>query len=60
MNKTELAQKYFSDNYLCSQAVFAAFATQYGLTEEQALKVAATFGSGMCKERLALPVTSGI
>lgn len=49
MDKVELANQYFSENFLCSQAVLAAYAQELGLTEEQALKVSAGFGSGMCK-----------
>ena len=48
-NHKEKALQYFSDKYLCSQAVAAAFATECGITEEQALKVGACFGSGMRK-----------
>ncbi len=49
MNHVELAKKYFDQKYHCSQAVLAAFAEELGLTEEQALKLGACFGGGMCK-----------
>ena len=49
MNHVELAKKYFEQKYHCSQAVLAAFAEELGLTEEQALKLGACFGGGMCK-----------
>ena len=49
MNYIELAKKYFEQKYHCSQAVLAAFAEELGLTEEQALKLGACFGGGMCK-----------
>lgn len=60
MNNIELANKYFAEKYLCSQAVFAAFATQYGLTEEQALKIGACFGTGMCKGEVCGAVTGAL
>ncbi len=49
MTHEEKANQYFSDKFHCSQAVLAAFADELGLTEEQALKLGACFGSGMRK-----------
>ena len=49
MGKTETALKYFADKFHCSQAVLAAYASELGLTEEQALKLGACFGSGFRK-----------
>ena len=43
------ATELYNRQYLCSQAVFAAFSEELGLSEEQALKIGACFGSGMCK-----------
>lgn len=43
------ANELFSKKFHCSQAVFAAFAEELGLTEKQALKIGACFGSGMRK-----------
>lgn len=60
MNNIELAKKYFKEKYLCSQAVFAAFAVQYGLPEKQALKIAACFGSGMCSGEVCGAVTGAL
>lgn len=37
--------------------LFAAFSTQFGLTEKQALKIGACFGSGMCKGEVCGVVT---
>ena len=45
----EKANDLFDRKFHCSQAVFAAFAEELGLTEEQALKIGACFGSGMRK-----------
>lgn len=49
MTHKDKALKYFSDKFHCSQAVLAAYAEELGLTEEQALKVAYCFNSGMRK-----------
>ena len=38
----------------CSQAVFATFSEELGLTEEQALKIGGCLGSGMRKSEVAL------
>lgn len=38
MTNIEKANDLFSRKFHCSQAVFAAFAEELGLTEEQALK----------------------
>lgn len=49
MTHKEKALDYFSRKFHCSQAVLAAFAEECGITEEQALKLGACFGSGMRK-----------
>ena len=49
MTHVEKANDLFAKKFHCSQAVFAAFAEELGLTEEQALKIGACFGSGMRK-----------
>ena len=49
MTHKEKALQYFSDKFHCSQAVLAAFAPELGITEEQALKLGACFGTGMRK-----------
>ena len=49
MTHIEKANSLFERKFHCSQAVFAAFSEELGLTEEQALKIGACFGSGMRK-----------
>lgn len=49
MNSIEDAVQLFEKGYVCSQAVFAAFSEDFGLSKEQALKIGACFGSGMRK-----------
>jgi len=40
---------HFSGGYNCAQSVFMALASQYGLDEETAVRVATGFGSGMAR-----------
>lgn len=47
MTHIEKADELFKSKFHCSQAVFAAFAQELGITEQQALKIGACFGSGM-------------
>lgn len=49
MDYIKEAVDLFSQKYVCSQAVFAAFSPDLGLDKEQALKIGACFGSGMRK-----------
>lgn len=47
MEKTEIAAELFRQNFNCAQSVFAAFAEDYGLSREQALKIAGGLGGGV-------------
>lgn len=47
MTKGEQAKKYYEGGYNCAQSVIAAFAGDYGMSLEQALKIAGSFGGGM-------------
>lgn len=49
MTHEEKALAYLGDKFHCSQSVFAAYACELGLTEEQALKIGYCFNSGMRK-----------
>lgn len=49
MDNVMKAVQYYENGYMCSQAVFAAFAEQFGITEKQALQIGACFGGGMNK-----------
>ena len=49
MDQVTKAVQYFEKGYMCSQAVFAAFAEEFGITEKQALQIGACFGGGMNK-----------
>lgn len=45
------AVEFFKSGYNCSQSVVAAFADLYGFTEEQALRMSASFGGGIGRMR---------
>ena len=48
MNHVEKARELFVDkHYHCSQAVFATYASELGIPEEQALKIGGCFAGGM-------------
>ena len=49
MNSIEEAVQLFESGYVCSQAVFAAFSEDFGISKDHALKIGACFGSGMRK-----------
>ena len=54
MNKEERiarAVEYFHQGFNCAQSVCAAFADLYGFTEEQAMRMAASFGGGIGRMR---------
>jgi len=45
----ESAVTVFGQSFNCSQAVFSAFASQFGLDKDTALKLASPFGGGMAR-----------
>ncbi|MBO4735606.1 MAG: C_GCAxxG_C_C family protein [Paludibacteraceae bacterium] len=49
--RIEKAVALFNSGFNCSQSVVAAFADMYGFTEEQALRMSASFGAGMGRMR---------
>nr|WP_320058678.1 C-GCAxxG-C-C family protein [uncultured Bacteroides sp.] len=50
-NRVERANELFKSGYNCSQSVVVAFADMYGFTEEQALRMSASFGGGIGRMR---------
>jgi len=54
------AVQLFEEGYNCSQSVFAAFAERYGISREQALRLAASFGGGMGRMREVCGAVSGM
>ena len=49
MSKAECALSSFRQGFSCSQAVAAAFAADYGLDREAALRLAQGFGGGIAR-----------
>src|SRR4030066_960128 len=47
MSDVEKAGACFNEGFMCSQAVLSAYAEQFGLDHEAALRVSAAFGGGM-------------
>ena len=59
-DRVEKAYGLFMKGYNCAQAVTAAFADLYGITEKQALLLSASFGGGMGRMRLTCGTVSGM
>lgn len=54
------ATELFKSGYNCSQSVVAAFADMYGYTEEQALRMSASFGGGIGRMRQTCGAACGM
>lgn len=57
--RTDKAVELFKSGFNCSQAVFAAFAGEFGMDEETALKVSAGLGGGVGRSREVCGAVSG-
>lgn len=60
MNSIDDAVQLFENGYVCSQAVFAAFSEDFGLSKDMALKIGACFGSGMRKAEVCGACTGAL
>jgi C_GCAxxG_C_C family probable redox protein len=49
-NPTQTAQDRFAQSFNCSQSVFSAYASQLGIDDETALKLASPFGGGVAHQ----------
>ena len=58
--RVEKAERLFKEGYNCSQSVFAAYCDLYGIEEEMALKLSASFGGGMGRMREVCGAVSGM
>lgn len=58
--RIEKAVSLFKSGFNCAQSVVAAFADQYGFTEEQALHMAASFGGGIGRMRMTCGAACGL
>lgn len=59
-DRIERASAFFKSGYNCSQSVVAAFADLYGFTEEQAFRMAASFGGGIGRMRETCGAACGL
>ena len=60
MNHVEKARDLFLSGCSCSQAVFCAFAKDFGMDETTALRLASSFGGGMGGMRETCGAVSGM
>lgn len=60
MSHKEKAVDYYNNNFNCSQGVFTAFATEMGIDEKLALKIATNFGGGARKGELCGAVAGAL
>lgn len=58
--RVNTATSLFKSGYNCSQSVVAAFADYYGFSEEQALKMASSFGGGIGRMRETCGAACGL
>lgn len=59
MERSEKALEYFDNKFNCAQSVFAVFAKQFGLSEDEALRVACAFGGGIGRQQLTCGAVTG-
>ncbi len=59
MRKADKSVEYFRNKFNCSQAVFTVFGTEYGLSENECLKLACAFGGGMGRQQLTCGAVTG-
>jgi len=59
MDKADLAVEIFGTGACCSQAVFCAFAEDYGMDRETAMKVSAGLGGGVGRMREVCGAVTG-
>lgn len=59
-SKVDKADNYFKNGFNCSQALFATFADEFGLSEEMALKIGTQFGGGARKGEMCGAVSGAL
>ena len=59
-SKAEKSANYFKNGFNCSQAVLATFSTDFGISEEMALKIATQFGGGARKGEMCGAVSGAL
>jgi len=51
MDKPTRAIEYFRNKFNCSQSVLTTFGPEYGLSEDESLRIATAFGAGMGRQQ---------
>jgi len=59
MKKEDKAVEYFRRKFNCSQAVFTVFGTEYGISEDDCLKIGCGFGGGMGRQQITCGAVTG-
>jgi C_GCAxxG_C_C family probable redox protein len=59
MKKADKAIEYFRNKFNCSQSVFTVFGIDYGISENECLKVSCAFGGGMGCQQLTCGAVTG-
>lgn len=60
MNRADNAKELFENGCNCCQAVFCAFLEETNLSKDDALRLSAGFGGGMCRMREVCGAVSGM
>lgn len=59
MNRSQKALSLFDNKFNCAQSVLTVFAEEYGLTEDESLRVACAFGGGMGRQQFTCGAVTG-
>jgi C_GCAxxG_C_C family probable redox protein len=59
MKKQAEALDYFKNKFNCSQAVFTVFGKEYGLSEDDCLRISCAFGGGMGRQQHTCGAVTG-
>jgi C_GCAxxG_C_C family probable redox protein len=59
MNRQKKVIDYFKNGFNCSQSVLTVFGTDYGLSEDNCLKIACAFGGGMGRQQHVCGAVTG-
>jgi C_GCAxxG_C_C family probable redox protein len=51
MDKETTAINYFRNHFNCSQSVLTAFGPDFGLSEDESMRIATAFGAGMGRQQ---------
>jgi C_GCAxxG_C_C family probable redox protein len=59
MTRDEKAVDYFRNKFNCSQSVLTVFGTEFGLSENDCLKISCAFGGGMGRQQNTCGAVTG-